>query len=252
VLHAGPVTTLDSRLIGKAGGADVDLPVPAPYPSDHRGVVSTFRVDAVQPAAFASTQQRRITQGQHITVRWQLGSGPDPRVGLVRHTRTGDVWVRSLTPKAAFDKFSFGIADLAAGNYDVVLADRGGSRILTRQPVHVYPPGAGATVTTSRSTYRVGQRIGVSWTGAPGQGLDWIGLFPCNATTGKCGGNGTYLLYQYTQTRIEGSLTIGAERSGFEGISATWPLPPGRYVARLLVDDSYTSVGASQQFTIVP
>jgi hypothetical protein len=97
--------------------------------------------------------------------------------------------------------------------------------------------------------FHVGERIGVSWTEAPGNGLDWIGLFPCSAN-GHCGDNSTYLLYAYTRTDIEGSLTIGAERGGFEG-SAPWPLPPGRYVARLLIDDSYRSIGESQQFTIV-
>jgi hypothetical protein len=44
-------------------------------------------------------------------------------------------------------------------------------------------------------------------------------------------------------------LSIGRERGGFEG-SAPWPLPPGRYVARLLIDDSYVSIGESNQFTI--
>ena len=90
----------------------------------------------------------------------------------------------------------------------------------------------------------------MSWTDSPGNGLDWIGLFPCRAN-GKCGDNSTFLLYDYTQTAIEGTLTIGKDRAGFEGISAPWPLPPGRYVARLLIDDSYVSIGQSPQFTIV-
>ena len=31
-----------------------------------------------------------------------------------------------------------------------------------------------------------------------------------------------------------------------------WPLPPGQYVARLLVDDGYDSLGTSPRFRIVP
>ena len=34
--------------------------------------------------------------------------------------------------------------------------------------------------------------------------------------------------------------------------SVSWPLPPGQYVARLLTDDSYHSLGRSPRFRIVP
>jgi endonuclease/exonuclease/phosphatase family metal-dependent hydrolase len=249
VLHAGPVTTLDSRLVGEAGGADVEVPVPVPYPSDHRGVVSTFRVGAVAPQPFAATQHRRIIQGDHVLLTWQLGRGPGQLVGLVRPTAGGrDVWIRSVHPSVAFGQASIAVGRLAPGRYDVVLADHGGERILTRDAVYVYRPTDQPTVTMSKDTFQVGERIGVSWTEAPGNGLDWIGLFPCSKN-GHCGDNSTYLLYAYTQTDIEGSLSIGAERGGFEG-SAPWPLPPGRYVARLLIDDSYRSIGESAQFTI--
>jgi hypothetical protein len=236
------------------GDPDAGVTVPAPYPSDHRGVVSTFAVKAIQPTPFAATQQRDITQGDTISVQWQLaaaeGSGTQ-RVGLVRRTASGkDVWVRSLTPTASFGQGRIAIGRLAPGGYDVVLADRNGQRIRTREPVYVYRPSDHPTVTTSQRTFKVGESITVGWTDAPGNGLDWIGLFPCT-TNGKCGDNSTFLLYDYTQTAIEGSLTIGADRAGFEGISASWPLPPGQYVARLLIDDSYLSIGQSKRFTIV-
>ena len=162
----------------------------------------------------------------------------------------GDVWVRSITPEVRFGHTTIAIGHLAPGEYDVVLADRGGQRVLTREPVYVYRPTDHPTVSTSKPTFKVGESITVSWTDAPGNGLDWIGLFPCKPN-GKCGDNSTFLLYDYTQTAIEGTLTIGADRAGFEGISAPWPLPPGRYVARLLIDDSYISIGQSPQFTIV-
>jgi Endonuclease/Exonuclease/phosphatase family len=253
VLHAGPVTTVSSKIVGEAGGPDVDVPVPAPYPSDHRGVVSTFRVSAVQPLGFAGTQDRRIIRGDQVRVDYQLASGAGhgrQQVGLVRRSSSGAMtWARVASPGPAFGHVTFATRTLPAGAYDVVLADRGGTRVLTTEPVYVYRPSDHPTVTMSSSSYRVGQRIGVSWTEAPGNGLDWIGLFPCRAN-GHCGDNSTYLLYQYTGTRIEGSLSIGKERGGFEGSSAPWPLPPGRYVARLLIDDSYVSIGESAQFTI--
>jgi hypothetical protein len=250
VLHAGPVTTLDSQIVGETGGPDVDIAVPAPYPSDHRGVVSTFRVDALKPLPFAATQQRRIIQGDTISVQWQLGGAPGERVGVVRRTASGDVWVRSITPRVDFGRAPIAIGRLAPGRYDVVLADHAG-RVRTREPVYVYRPTDHPTVHAAKATFRVGETLRFSWTEAPGNGLDWIGVFPCTAK-GRCGDNSTYLLYTYTQTAIEGSLSIGADRGGFEGTSAPWPLPPGSYVARLLIDDSYVSIGHSSVFHIVP
>ena len=68
----------------------------------------------------------------------------------------------------------------------------------------------------------------------------------CNA--GYCGNDG-YLLYEYTKTAIEGTAT-------FSGSSATgdgaWPLRPGLYEVRLLLDDGYKSVAKSLRFRIVP
>ena len=44
-------------------------------------------------------------------------------------------------------------------------------------------------------------------------------------------------------------MRFGADAWLGEGV-AGWPLPPGRYVARLLVDDSYHAIGKSNRFTI--
>ncbi len=44
-------------------------------------------------------------------------------------------------------------------------------------------------------------------------------------------------------------MTFSADTWLGEG-TVPWPLPPGRYVARLLVDDSYHAIGKSNRFTI--
>jgi hypothetical protein len=51
-----------------------------------------------------------------------------------------------------------------------------------------------------------------------------------------------------TKTAIEGSATFDA--SAFPGI-ATWPLKPGTYEIRFLVDDSYRSIAVSANFKVV-
>ena len=158
MLHAGPATTLDSRLVGEAGGPDVQVPVPAPYPSDHRGVVSTFRVDAVVPQPFAATQHRRIIQGDDVLVTWQLArdeAARDQRVGLVRRARRRtDVWVRSVNPTVGVRSGQPGEPGLAPGAYDLVLADRGGRRVLTGDRCYVYRASDHPTVTMTKAAFR--------------------------------------------------------------------------------------------------
>ena len=67
----------------------------------------------------------------------------------------------------------------------------------------------------------------------------------CNATL--CG-NGDYLLYEYTRASIEGDTSFTAD--SFTG-SGAWPLEPGRYEVRLLLDDGYRSVATSRPFRVV-
>jgi hypothetical protein len=87
--------------------------------------------------------------------------------------------------------------------------------------------------------------------------FDWLGVFTAgdnadnpHATTCSAGtcGNGHYLLYEYTGASIEGSTTFGpASQVGYK----TWPLGPGTYEIRLLLDDGYRSVASSPRFKIV-
>ena len=77
--------------------------------------------------------------------------------------------------------------------------------------------------------------------------LDWIGIFGCPRV--KCADNGGYLLYTYTRTKIVGHGAIGPSAATLEG-AVSWPLPPGTYVVRLLVDDSYISIAQSRRFRI--
>jgi hypothetical protein len=58
-------------------------------------------------------------------------------------------------------------------------------------------------------------------------------------------------MYRYTRTAVEGSVAFGRSRYLGEG-SRSWPLPPGQYIARLFVDDSYHPIGTSRRFRIVP
>jgi hypothetical protein len=125
-------------------------------------------------------------------------------------------------------------------------------------PFWLYEQGAKTTVTTSKGVYKSGKAIVVSWTNAPGYFGDWLGLYHGDSKgksmvmqtvyAGYGGGNMRYLCYEYTHGAIEGTATFS--ESSLPGY-VTWPLQPGSYEIRLLLDDAYSLAGSSMQFRVV-
>jgi len=151
---------------------------------------------------------------------------------------------------------TFATGALAPGAYDAILLDSR-DRVLSRSRFWLYAPGTAPAVATSKAVYASGEPLAVSWTAAPGMRWDWLGIFSpgevdgnphattCNAST--CG-NGRYLLYEYTRTEIEGSASFDPDSLvGWSG----WPLQPGNYEIRLLLDDGYRSLASSAPFKVV-
>jgi hypothetical protein len=91
-----------------------------------------------------------------------------------------------------------------------------------------------------------------SCTGEPLGLGDWIGLYPATESEVPTDGripddSGDYVFYEYTQTEIEGAGRIAATSQAGSG---KWPLQPGRYELRLMVDDGYQTIARSQPFTV--
>ena len=89
VLVAGPAETVTSEIMGEKAYVDTDIAVD-PFPSDHRGLVSTFEVSPVEPPAVISLAERRAEVGDSLTVRSYLPEGTGRRpvsshVSAARH-----------------------------------------------------------------------------------------------------------------------------------------------------------------------
>jgi hypothetical protein len=257
VLSSGPATALDSKVVGEAGGPDVGIGFD-PWPTDHRGVVSTFRVTPAVPSHFVAPAARRVFVGDSIAVRYRATAATGQSVKVVPAGQGPSAAVASLSvgPPASRDgTATFSTGSLTPGAYDAILVS--GGSVVSRAPFWLYARGTPTTVWTSKSTYAYGEPIVVSWRAAPGNRWDWLAPYSpgdtassphsagCNA---GCNNNGRYLLYVYTKTAIEGSATFDA--SSFPG-TVTWPLKPGTYEIRFLVDDSYRSIAASANFKVV-
>ena len=252
VLVQGPAETLATQLVGESGGPDVDIERD-PYPTDHRGVVSTFRVDAGDPAPFAAAGARRVFVGGDLDVH---AHGPGSRVVLVRAGQGPAAGLVSRSLGGESDvTLTLPTATLSPGANEALLVNASDA-VLSRSPFWVYAAGTPPSLRTSKEVYEVGEPIRVRWRAAPGYRFDWMGVFSpgrgpaqnaedCNA--GTCG-NGHYLLYDYTETLIQGSALIGP--ASFAGYR-TWPLKVGTYEIRLLMDDGYRLLGISNTFKIV-
>jgi hypothetical protein len=254
VLAAGRARAVESQIVGERGGPDVDIAV-RPFPTDHRGVVSTFVVKPGEPAPFAAPEARRLTIGRPLSVVFHGHGREGEHVAVVR---AGGHDPLAEEPTYAEDgTLTFPTAGLKRGAYEVVLVDTHG-RELSRAPFWLYRPGEPVKVRTSKRVYEKGEPIGVSWANAPGMRWDWVAVFRvrpgsttryatpgCNA--GYCG-NGAYLLYEYTHASIEGSTAISSTSAVGNG---AWPLAPGLYEIRFLLDDGYSSRATSKRFRIV-
>jgi len=252
VLVQGAAETLGTKLVGEAGGPDVDVERD-PYPTDHRGVVSTFRVEPANPAPFAAVAARRVFVGEDLTVRFH---GPGARGVLVRAGNgPGAALASRSTAGAADGALTFPTSGLEPGAHEALLVSAAGT-VLSRSPFWLYAAGTEPSVRTAKEVYEVGEPIRVRWRAAPGYRWDWMGVFApgrgpaqnaedCNA--GACG-NGHYLLYHYTDTRIQGSTLIG--QTSFAGYRS-WPLKVGTYEIRLLMDDGYRLLAISNSFKVV-
>jgi endonuclease/exonuclease/phosphatase family metal-dependent hydrolase len=244
VLHAGPATTVDSRLVGERGNPQVDLAVAPPYPTDHRGVVSTFDVQPSALRPLVSPGRRRLTVGTgSLQVTYSGFGNADEQIAFQRRPGSPLLNARS-TGDDSSGVLRLSRRGLGPGRYDVVLSS--GGRVVHRAPVWVYPRGAAATLGTDHASYGVGDPIRVRFGGAPATQLDWVGLMRCAKV---CPGPGSYLMYRYTRARVVGSVVFSDTTYLGEG-SQSWPLEPGRYIARLMDDDSYHAIGKSRIFTV--
>ena len=230
------VQVLDAGLAGPAGTPDVTVPVD-PYPSDHRGVVSTVRLVPGAPPSFASVLGRRVERGEPIAVRYAAPRGGGlERLAIVRSGgRPGSALMTLPPQEASFNgAVRFGSGGLAPGRYDALLVDAG-DRVLSRSTFWVVRPRALPRVRVRR-TIRAGAPIRIAWRNAPAHRRDWIGIWKA----GDPDLYNDYLTFAYTGATVAGATRIAGDAKTY---------PPGRYVARLLEDDGY-GVLAQARFTV--
>jgi imidazolonepropionase-like amidohydrolase/endonuclease/exonuclease/phosphatase family metal-dependent hydrolase len=238
VYAAGPVLTVASQIVGEVAARDVDLPV-TPWPSDHRAVVSTFRVTPAPMPRLVAVAERLVDVGDPLEVQFHDPEGAGSRIALVS-SGTAAIGTAGSAPAVAREVGSgrgsveLPTRGLPPGPYEVVLlAD--GDAVVSRMPVRLKAAGDVTQVGVDRAVYLPGEAIAVHWSNGPGHRWDWIGILPDSSDAAAME---SYPLWRHTGTRIDGELTIDGNDSQEQG----WPLRPGRYRVLYLLQDTVSSV----------
>ena len=183
--------------------------------------------------SLVTTNKSAYNIQENITVTWQnlpgnaqdwiaLAPAGSPATTVTRWVYTGGAAMGSTT-------FFSGLA--SAGSYVARAFVNDTYVLLGESPVFTVNAVANATVTTNMQMYTVGQFVVVTWSGLPGNMLDWISLAPVGAP------NSTTTRWRYTGGAASGSLV-------FEGPAA------GTYEARAFINDSYTRLATSGPFVV--
>lgn len=228
VLAAGNVEVLNSEVVGEPDNSDVDIAL-LPWPSDHRGVVSSLRAVPGTPPYLVAVDERIVARGDEVIVRYHAPGEEGDRVALL--PAGGDVTqdvLMSLPPQESLvdGAIVFGTATLAPGAYEASLLGADGAE-LARIPFWVQSPTAVPSVTPEKPVFAAGEPIVIHWVNAPGNKWDWIGIYAAGDSDLY-----NYLGFLYTEATPEGSVTFDAEALGEA-------LLPGDYEARLMRDDGY-------------
>jgi hypothetical protein len=172
-------------------------------------------------------------QGEDILVRFNTGNVPadvalvDMADGSTRTVFRPDV--------SSGEKV---IAAENPGHFGIGLA---GAAANEQREFWVLVPNAKPAVDVMGQRFDVGTSIPLQWHNAPGHRNDYVAIF----RIGTPQGSEDIAAWAYTGARPHGSMLLGAATT-----EVGWPLPPGEYSARLLLDDGFQTLAESARFVV--
>lgn len=244
LLFARNATVKAAEIVGGAGIPDVSIAV-TPFPSDHQAVVATLELEGTSAPTMIVPVRHAVTQGQPILLRYSVAGIADGRLegGWIELLPAGGaageplqiLWSNDTTDRMALVKGSS--AGMAPGAYDAALISPDGNE-LARTGFEIVAPDAVAEIASDKASYKPGETIVARFANAPGQGKDWVTIYPA-ATPDQW----NYLAFAYTGGATSGEIALDEASLGMK-------LEPGDYELRLMLDDGYVAVARSAAFTV--
>jgi endonuclease/exonuclease/phosphatase family metal-dependent hydrolase len=228
LFSGGPARATYSSVVGEAGSKYSNIVV-SPWPSDHRAVVSQFKVAPAPSPTLVSVRSRLTARGAPLIVDYSARDADADSVVITSATGAGNPVMSEPVKHDARGTERIATASLKPGEYEVGLLDND-QKLLAHMAFWVEAKGTQPRLQTGKRSYDRGQAIRVSWTDAPGNRNDWLGIFP----NGGKPGVDSYVGWTYVGAEIAGSTLLDGKVNGVK-----WPLPIGRYSVYLLKDDGY-------------
>jgi len=242
VYAAGSSTTLDSKLVGDPAGEDVEIEA-EPWTSDHYAVLSSFEVAPVAMPTLVAVDAALRDVGDEIAVTHNASESGETEIAIVPAGGDPSEAVETLAATDARGTATLDTTGWDPGAYDAVLTD---DAELARVSFHLRDPQAELELSTDRRSYGPGEPVGVSWTRAPANRWDWLGVFKASASDPA---RDNYTIWAYTAGHSAGTVPPaidGEARLGADSQGAPWPLPNGDYVVHYLLADQYESAGSAE------
>jgi endonuclease/exonuclease/phosphatase family metal-dependent hydrolase len=244
VYASGPARTRSSKIVGEKGGRDVSIAV-SPWTSDHRAVLSTFKVRPAPMPPMVAVNGRLGTVGDRMTIAYNAPTLKGNQIAIVLAGGDPDSPAIRLSAEGVRGMRSLDTSRLKPARYEAVLRDRDGDR-LDRISFLLRSRHPRTRISTDRKTYRPGEPIRVRWADGPANRWDWVAVYRASAANPQ---KDDYLVWAYTGRHASGTLppsTNGSVTLGPNAQGKPWPLPPGRYVVRYLLVDQYHSTAAAR------
>jgi endonuclease/exonuclease/phosphatase family metal-dependent hydrolase len=235
IWFAGAVEAKSSQLAGEINGPEVSFGL-TPWPSDHRAVVSGFRVVPVELPELVTTGNRVYREDAVIDIH--SNSANDTVLYVVEADKL-EIVAKRQVPGGRADWF-LDAAVPGPGHYRVRM-QHAPSNTSPGREFWVLPRDAVSAVEVTASSFQTGEAISVRWRNAPGNRNDYLAAYPQGVETNYDNG----LAWVYIRAVPEGELWIDESTTAWG-----WPLAPGDYVIRLVRDDGFEVLAESAPFSV--
>jgi endonuclease/exonuclease/phosphatase family metal-dependent hydrolase len=234
--YAGPVEVESSEIVGERGFAGVTISV-EPWPSDHRGVLSSFTVTPAALPPLIAARVRVNRNDDEIELLYRQADNSSIRIHRVGSD--GEVEFSQERKVSGDGQFTIAAGRLTPGHYAVSMTQHDAAEL--HSEFWVQDAAATPQVSVSGKRFQAGESIDVAWQNGPGFRNDYLSIALQSSEADYDGGSA----WLYVDALPDGEITLDSNTVEFG-----WPIAPGDYVLRLMKDDGAEVLAESSVFTV--
>jgi endonuclease/exonuclease/phosphatase family metal-dependent hydrolase len=234
--YAGAVEVESTEIVGERGFAGVSISV-EPWPSDHRGVLSSFTVTPAPLPALVTTRHRVNHAADEIELLYRRADHSNIQIQRVgADHKAAPILQRQVSGDG---QFTIAADRLSPGHYAVSMTQQNAAEL--HSEFWVQDAAATPQVSVSGKRFEAGESIAVAWQNGPGFRNDYLSIALQSSEADYDGGSA----WLYVDALPDGEITLDSNSVEFG-----WPIAPGDYVLRLMKDDGAEVLAESSVFTV--